>query len=105
MTAISAASTKGDEIVRIAVCHGGKRTSVSMDATIWALLMAQLKTHEAARDWVKTTAAGMEVFAVRSPSLSRRIQSAIIRASTLALQGSRTLAPMESDARSSAAPH
>lgn len=88
MTAFSAAPALGDEIVRIAVRHGGKRTSVSMDSAVWGLLMAQLKTHEAARDWVKSTAAGMEVSAVRSPSLSRRIQSAIIKSGAIALQGS-----------------
>lgn len=78
----------GDAIIRIAVMHGGRRTSVSMDASIWALLMARVKTHEAARDWVKESASAMEVSDVRSPSLSRRIQSAIINSCVIALQGS-----------------
>lgn len=88
MHALSTAPALGDEIIRIAVHHGGKRTSVSMDSSVWALLMAQLKNHEAARDWVRSTAAGLTVSNTRSPSLSRRIQSAIIKASVIALQGS-----------------
>lgn len=83
-----AAPDLGDGIVRVAVIHGGKRTSVSMDSSIWALLMAQGKTHEEAREWVRAQASAMEVSAVRSPSLSRRIQSAIIHASVSALRGS-----------------
>lgn len=80
---------RGDEIVRIVVMHGGKRTSVSMDSSVWALLMARVKTHEAARDWVKHTAFAMDVSDVRSPSLSRRIQSAIINSCVAALQGTK----------------
>lgn len=79
---------RGDGIVRIAVLHGGRRTSISMDSTIWELLMAQGKTHEEAREWVRAQASAMQVSAVRSPSLSRRIQSAIIQSSVSALRGS-----------------
>lgn len=81
---------KGDGIVRIAVIHGVRRTSISMDSSIWALLIAQGKTHEEAREWVRAEVSAMEVSAVRSPSLSRRVQSAIIKSSVLALQGSRS---------------
>lgn len=89
MQSISAAAPdRGDGIVRVAVIHGGRRTSVSMDSSIWALLIAQGKTHEEAREWVRAQASAMGVSAVRSPSLSRRIQSAIIQTSVLALQGS-----------------
>lgn len=90
MQEISAAAPhRGDGIIRISVIHGARRTSVSMDKSIWALLIAQGKTHEEAREWVRAEVSAMEVSAVRSPSLSRRIQSAIIQASVLALQGSR----------------
>jgi len=67
-----------------------------MDASIWALLMAKVKTHEAARDWVRTTATEMEVSAVRSPSLSRRIQSTIINLCAIALRDSTASSPAQS---------
>lgn len=83
---MDATALPGDGIVRIAVNHGGKRTSVSMDSAIWGLLVAHAKTHEAAREWVRASASAMEVLEVRSPSLSRRIQSAIINSCASALR-------------------
>lgn len=76
----------GDEIVRIQVLHNKRRTSVSMDSRVWGLLMIQMKTHEAARDWVRATVSAMDVTPVRSPSLSRRVQAAIIQFTLSALQ-------------------
>lgn len=77
---------EGDEIVRIQVVHNKRRTSVSMDSRVWGLLMVQMKTHEAARDWVRSTVSAMDVTPVRSPSLSRRVQAAIIQFTLSALQ-------------------
>lgn len=67
-----------DSFLRVKVIHAGRRTTISMDQHIYLHLQNKLGEQEDAIQWIRTHATQLPEINEPSPSLSRRMQMAIL---------------------------